>query len=79
MFKEKMMDPMLESLYGMKKEDITAYSKHLMIGGGTRPAPTIIRGKGVWLEDIDRKKYIDGTSQSWAMYHGVARSEEHTS
>ncbi len=75
MFKEWIMDPMLESLYGMKKEDIRAYSRHLMIGGGTRPAPMIIRGKGVWLEDIDGKKYIDCTSQSWAMYLGFANEE----
>ncbi|TFG60987.1 MAG: aminotransferase class III-fold pyridoxal phosphate-dependent enzyme [Spirochaetales bacterium] len=69
------MDPLLRKLYGIRKEDIADYEKYLMLGGGTRPAPTIIRGKGVWLTDIDGKKYIDCTSQSWAMYLGFANEE----
>jgi len=69
------MNPLLKNLYEMNKQQIDLYSKHLMIGGGTRPAPTIVRGKGVWLEDIEGKKYIDCTSQSWAMYLGFANDE----
>lgn len=69
------MDPLLEKLYKTTKKEMDDYSKHLMIGGGTRPTPTIVRGKGVWLEDINGKKYIDCTSQSWAMYLGFANEE----
>lgn len=69
------MDPLLERLYSMKKEEADRYEKHLMIGGGTRPAPTLVRGKGVWIEDNTGKKYIDCTSQSWAMYLGFANEE----
>lgn len=69
------MDSLLQKLNGMRKKDIGDYEKYLMLGGGTRPAPTIIRGKGVWLTDIDGKKYIDCTSQSWAMYLGFANEE----
>ena len=69
------MDPLLKKLYGMSPEEAGECEKHLMIGGGTRPAPTIVRGKGVWIEDITGKKYIDCTSQSWAMYLGFANEE----
>jgi 4-aminobutyrate aminotransferase-like enzyme len=69
------MDALLERLYSMKKQEIEACAKHLMLGGGTRPAPTVLRGQGVWLEDIQGKKYIDCTSQSWAMYLGFANAE----
>ena len=46
-----------------------------MLGGGTRGGPTLIRGKGCWVEDIDGKKYIDCTSQSWALYLGYANED----
>lgn len=69
------MDALLEKLYSMSGQEIAACEKHLMIGGGTRPAPTIVRGKGVWLEDSTGKRYIDCTSQSWAMYLGFANDE----
>ena len=69
------MDPLLERLYSMSQKEKEASQKHLMIGGGTRPAPTIVRGKGVWLEDLEGKRYIDCTSQSWAMYLGFANDE----
>jgi 4-aminobutyrate aminotransferase-like enzyme len=72
---EEVMDPLLEKLYSMSDEEARSCEKHLMIGGGTRPAPTIIRGKGVWIEDKTGNKYIDCTSQSWAMYLGFANDE----
>ncbi len=56
------MDPLLKKLYEMSPEEAGECEKHLMIGGGTRPAPTIVCGKGVWIEDITGKKYIDCTS-----------------
>ena len=69
------MDPVLEKIYEIKKEDIDSYARHLMIGGGTRGGPVLIRGKGCWVEDIDGNKYIDCTSQSWALYLGYANDE----
>ncbi len=69
------MDPLLERLGAMSRADFESCQKHLMLGGGTRPAPTIVRGKGVWLEDLEGRRYIDCTSQSWAMYLGFANEE----
>ncbi len=49
----------------MSQNEIKECEKHLMIGGGTRPAPTIVRGKRVWIEDSTGNKYVDCTPQSW--------------
>jgi 4-aminobutyrate aminotransferase-like enzyme len=70
--KERNMDPVLERIYSIKKAEIPDYARHLMLGGGTRGGPVLARGKGCWVEDIDGKKYIDCTSQSWALYLGYA-------
>jgi 4-aminobutyrate aminotransferase-like enzyme len=69
------MDPVLERVYAIKKREIPEYAKHLMIGGGTRGGPVLKKGKGCWVEDIDGKRYIDCTSQSWALYLGYANDE----
>jgi 4-aminobutyrate aminotransferase-like enzyme len=69
------MDPVLERIYAIKKPDFPSYAKHLMLGGGTRGGPVLVRGKGCWVEDIDGRKYIDCTSQSWALYLGYANDE----
>ena len=66
------MDPVLERIYAITKSEIPEYARHLMLGGGTRGGPVLVRGKGCWVEDIDGKKYIDCTSQSWALYLGYA-------
>ncbi|HVP18088.1 MAG TPA: aminotransferase class III-fold pyridoxal phosphate-dependent enzyme [Spirochaetia bacterium] len=66
------IDPVLEKVYAIRKSEVAGYSRHLMIGGGTRGGPLLVRGKGCWVEDIDGKKYIDCTSQSWALYLGYA-------
>ncbi len=68
------MDPTLERIHGMTEGDIAAARKHLMIGGGT-PGPILVQGKGVRVEDIEGKDYIDCTSQSWAMYLGFSNEE----
>ena len=47
------MDPLLQKVYGIKKEEIDEYARHLMLGGGTRGGPVLKRGKGCWVEDID--------------------------
>ena len=66
------MEPILEKTYAIRKDEVPDYARHLMIGGGTRGGPLLVRGKGCWVEDIDGKKYIDCTSQSWALYLGYA-------
>jgi len=68
------MDSTLQKIYGMTPADIEAARKHLMVGGGT-PGPTLVRGKGVRVWDVDGKSYIDCTSQSWAMYLGFGNEE----
>jgi 4-aminobutyrate aminotransferase-like enzyme len=50
------------------------YAKHLMVGGGTGGL-ILVRGKGIRVEDITGKRYIDCTSQSWALYLGYANEE----
>lgn len=69
------MDPLLKRVYEIGKEEIQEYAKHLMLGGGTRGGPVLKRGKGCWVEDIDGKRYLDCTSQSWALYLGYASDE----
>ncbi len=66
------MDPLLEQIYGLTAEDCAACSRHLMLGGGTRGGPVLVRGEGVRVFDPTGKGYIDCTSQSWAMYLGYA-------
>jgi 4-aminobutyrate aminotransferase len=66
------MDPILERTYSIKESEVPAYARHLMLGGGTRGGPLLVRGKGCWVEDIEGKRYIDCTSQSWALYLGHA-------
>ena len=68
------MDPTLSKIYGMNPAEIEEARQHLMVGGGT-PGPTLIKGKGVRVEDISGKSYIDCTSQSWALYLGYANEE----
>jgi 4-aminobutyrate aminotransferase-like enzyme len=68
------MDSILQKIYGMTQADIAEARKHLMVGGGT-PGPTLVKGKGVRVWDIDGKSYIDCTSQSWAMYLGFGNEE----
>jgi len=63
---------MLERIYALTKGDIDECAQHLMLGGGTRGGPLLVRGEGVRVYDPDGKDYIDCTSQSWAMYLGFA-------
>ena len=53
------MDPLLKKIYSIKKSEVPDYARHLMLGGGTRGGPLLVRGKGCWVEDIDGKKYIE--------------------
>jgi 4-aminobutyrate aminotransferase len=68
------MDPTLEKVYGMSRTEIDEAKQHLMVGGGT-PGPVLVKGKGVHVQDIEGKRYIDCTSQSWALYLGYANDQ----
>lgn len=69
------MDSLIEKIRSTSQEDIDAYSKNLMVGGGTPSDSCIVSGRGVRLTDINGKSYIDCTSQSWAVYMGFGNQE----
>jgi len=69
------MDSLMEKIYGMDEKECDACAEHLMLGGGTRGGPLLVKGKGVRLYDQDGKDYVDCTSQSWAAYLGFANNE----
>jgi len=69
------MNYILEKIYGLKPEQLQEYANNIMLGGGTRGGPVLVRGKGVHLYDNNGKEYIDCTSQSWAMYLGYANEQ----
>lgn len=69
------MDSLLEKIYSLTKPEQEDCAKHVMLGGGTRGGPVLVRGKGVRVYDPDGKEYIDCTSQSWAMYLGFANED----
>jgi len=69
------MDKLLQEIYNMDRSTMEESTKHVMLGGGTRGMPTIVRGKGVRVFDTEGKDYIDCTSQSWALYLGYANQD----
>jgi 4-aminobutyrate aminotransferase-like enzyme len=52
-----------------KEELLNIADKHLMNAWGRVPI-VFTEGKGVWLNDIDGKKYIDCTAQAWTLNCG---------
>jgi len=68
------VDSTLEKVYGMGSAEIAEARRNLMVGGGT-PGPVLVKGKGVRVQDINGRSYIDCTSQSWALYLGYANDE----
>ena len=68
------MDPIIKKILEFKKENIPKIEKYLMIGGGT-PGVNLVKGQGVWVEDIEGKKYIDCTSQSYSLSLGYSHPE----
>ena len=66
------MDPVLEQIHGMDAAAMRDCERHVMLGGGTRGGPVLTKGKGVWVWDDQGNRYIDCTSQSWALYLGYA-------
>ena len=68
------MDSVIEKIVNFKKDDIPEYEPYLMLGGGT-PGVNLVKGQGVYVYDIDGNKYIDCTSQSWALHLGYNHPE----
>ncbi|MFH1616414.1 MAG: aspartate aminotransferase family protein [Planctomycetota bacterium] len=66
------MDPLMEKIYSLTEKECEQCAKHVMLGGGTRGGPLLVRGKGIRVYDPAGREYIDCTSQSWAMYLGFA-------
>lgn len=69
------MNPLLKTIYELSDREIAQYSDNVMLGGGTRGGPVLVRGKGVRVFDRGGNDYIDCTSQSWAMYLGFVNPE----
>lgn len=69
------MDALLKTIYGMDQAAMDRCARHVMLGGGTRGGPVLVRGKGVRVWDAAGRDYIDCTSQSWALYLGYANDE----
>ena len=68
------MDPIIKKIFDFSKEDIRKYEKNCMIGGGT-PGLNLVKGKGIYVWDIDGKQYIDCTSQSYSLNLGYSHPE----
>ncbi len=68
------MDPIIMEILNFKKEDIPKYEPYLMLGGGT-PGVNLIRGENIYVYDIEGSKYLDCTSQSWALHLGYNHPE----
>jgi 4-aminobutyrate aminotransferase-like enzyme len=68
------LDPIIKEIFDFKKEDIPKYEKNLMLGGGT-PGVNLVKGKGIYVWDIEGNEYIDCTSQSYALTLGYSHPE----
>jgi len=68
------MDPLIKKIMDFKRKDIPEYEPYLMLGGGT-PGVNLVRGENIYVYDIDGNKYIDCTSQSWALHLGYCHPE----
>lgn len=70
------MDEMLERVNSLTNEQIEEYKKNLMpYLVKNRDKWHIKTGKGIWLEDINGKKYMDLTSQFFTNYVGFGNEE----
>jgi len=68
------MDPIIKEIFDFKKEYIARSEKYLMLGGGT-PGVNLVKGKGIYVSDIEGKEYIDCTSQSYSLTLGFSHPE----
>ena len=70
-----MTNDTIERILAMSDEQVQECARRLMIGGGTRGGPILLRGKGTRVWDSRGKSYIDCTAQSWALYLGYCNEE----
>lgn len=68
------MDKILQQIYSIK-DRTEDYQQYVMLGGGTRGGPVLMRGKGTRVWDTAGNEYIDCTSQSWALLLGYCNDE----
>ena len=68
------MDNIIKEILEFKKEDIARYENKLMIGGGT-PGVNLVKGKGIYVWDIEGRRYIDCTSQSYSLTLGFSHPD----
>ncbi len=68
------MDTIIKQIMDFKKEEIPKYEANLMLGGGT-PGVNLVKGENIYVYDIKGEKYLDCTSQSWALHLGYSHPE----
>ena len=68
------MDNTLREIYAVK-DKTEEYQQYVMLGGGTRGGPVLMKGKGIRVWDTVGNEYIDCTSQSWALLLGYCNDE----
>lgn len=69
------LDPTLAKILATTPQQMHDWAKHLMVGGGTRGGPALHHGRGIYVWDTEGRRYIDCTSQSWALYLGYCNEE----
>ncbi len=68
------MDSIIKKIMDFKKGDIPTCEPYLMMGGGT-PGINLVRGENIYVYDIEGRRYLDCTSQSWALHLGYSHPE----
>ena len=68
------MDELLQQIYSVK-DNVEEYQQYIMLGGGTRGGPVLMKGKGVHVWDTVGNEYLDCTSQSWALLLGYCNND----
>lgn len=63
------MDTIIKQILNFKQKDLPKHEPYLMMGGGT-PGVNLVKGENIYVYDINGNKYIDCTSQSWALHLG---------
>lgn len=65
----------IQRILALTPEERQLCAGRLMVGGGTRGGPVLHHGKGIHVWDVEGKRYIDCTAQSWALYLGYCNEE----
>jgi 4-aminobutyrate aminotransferase-like enzyme len=68
------MDKVIEQILNFKQSNLPEYERYLMWQGGWF-GPHLVKGKGIYVEDIDGKKYLDCTSMAWVLLLGYSHPE----